>query len=127
MECINGHQVSEGASFCPACGISVGSTKGLLCSNSHNNTLDARVCVVCGVDTFKSNYEMVRKPFNRMAVAALVAAWCPIVPFLGVFLGFKAIKQIRETGERGIGLARAGIILGIVTGLLFIAMALPNS
>lgn len=54
---------------------------------------------------------------NPLAVAALV---CGIIQFAGVFpagivaiiLGHLAHRQIRRTGEKGSGMATAGLVLG---------------
>lgn len=56
---------------------------------------------------------------NRFAIAALA---CGIVQFCGappagiaaIFLGHKALRQIRRTGESGHGMAKTGLILGYV-------------
>lgn len=71
---------------------------------------------------------------NPFAIAALV---CGIVQFCGafpagivaIFLGHKALRQIRQTGEDGYGMAKAGLILGylglslaLFTVLLMLAM-----
>ena len=60
-------------------------------------------------------------PNNGLAIAALacgIAAWF-IVPVLGsiaaVILGIVALGRIRRTGERGHGMAVAGIVLGAVS------------
>jgi Domain of unknown function (DUF1707)/Domain of unknown function (DUF4190) len=59
-------------------------------------------------------------PVNRMAIASLVCAVVlPLVPLLAVLLGLIAHGQIQQRGERGAGLATAGIILGAVFGLVF--------
>ena len=75
---------------------------------------------------------------NTLAVVSLVAGigsfFAHIVPGLGGFTvaliavvtGFMARRQIRETGEQGMGMATAGMIIGIVhlalLGLLVIAL-----
>lgn len=55
-------------------------------------------------------------PTNRLAIAAIV---CGVVQFLlppafvaSIILGHMARRQIRLTGERGKGIATAGMILG---------------
>lgn len=66
---------------------------------------------------------------NSLAIAALVlslagVATCITAP-VGAILGHVARKQIRENGEDGEGMAKAGIIIGwILTGLLVLATAL---
>ncbi|MEU5938516.1 DUF4190 domain-containing protein [Micromonospora sp. NPDC047548] len=65
---------------------------------------------------------------NGMAIAALVLslvgfASCITAP-VGAILGHVAMKQIRETGEGGEGMAKAAIIIGwILTGLLLLLIA----
>lgn len=75
---------------------------------------------------------------NTLAVVSLVAGigsfFAHIVPGVGgftvaliaVITGYMARKQIRETGEQGMGMATAGMIIGIVhivlLGLLVIVL-----
>ncbi|MHB8588921.1 MAG: DUF4190 domain-containing protein [Candidatus Dormibacteraceae bacterium] len=76
---------------------------------------------------------------NSLAIVSLVAgigsfvAHIPIpgfggftVALIAVITGFMARKQIRETGEQGMGMATAGMVIGIVhlalLGLLVIAL-----
>jgi len=75
---------------------------------------------------------------NTLAVVSLVAGigsfFAHIVPGVGGFTvaliavvtGFMARRQIKETGEQGMGMATAGMIIGIVhlalLGLLVIAL-----
>jgi Domain of unknown function (DUF4190) len=76
---------------------------------------------------------------NSLAIVSLVAgigsfvAHIPVPGFGGftvaviaVITGFMARRQIRETGEQGMGLATAGMIIGIahlaLLGLLLIAV-----
>ena len=66
------------------------------------------------------------RPLNRMAVASLVSAAVPGVPLLPVLLGLIAHGQIQERGERGAGLATAGIMMGAIFGLVFIVLALHS-
>jgi hypothetical protein len=66
---------------------------------------------------------------NPLAVASLICGLAEI-PTLGVsavpavVLGYMARKQIRETGERGEGLAVAGLILGGIVVVCFFAAVL---
>jgi hypothetical protein len=75
---------------------------------------------------------------NTLAVVSLVAGigsfFAHIVPGVGGFTvaliavvtGFMARRQIKETGEQGMGMATAGMIIGIVhlalLGLLVVAL-----
>ena len=54
---------------------------------------------------------------NTYAILAAIFAFV-VFPPLGIFFGVKAKQQIAQTGERGIELAKVGIIGGsIMTGL----------
>ena len=64
------------------------------------------------------------RPMNKMAVASVVIALMPVIPLLAVFTGLIAHGQIQERGERGAGLATAGILIGGLVSLLFIFYAL---
>jgi hypothetical protein len=61
---------------------------------------------------------------NGMAIASLVCSlfgWlCVIGPILGLIFGFMALGQIRQTGQRGRGMAIAGIVIGAIALVLFI-------
>jgi len=82
---------------------------------------------------------------NTLAIVSLVAGIASffghIIPGLGgftialiaVITGYLARKQIRETGEKGMGIATAGMVIGaahmvlivlLVVGLLFLALVL---
>jgi uncharacterized membrane protein len=70
----------------------------------------------------------VTPPLNRKAVASLVCGLA-MVPTLGVtalpavMLGSSAIKEIRETGQRGESLAMVGQVLGwVAVGLFFVVI-----
>lgn len=61
-------------------------------------------------------------PTNGLAIAALVCALVGIGTWvtapIGAILGHVARRRIRETGEHGDGMARAGIIVGwLITAL----------
>jgi hypothetical protein len=67
------------------------------------------------------------RPVNRMAIASLVSAVVlPVVPLLAVLLGLIAHGQIQQRGEGGARLATAGMLLGVLLGLLFIALVLRH-
>jgi hypothetical protein len=65
-------------------------------------------------------------PTNGLAIAALVCGVGGFVVGLSfipaIICGHLARRQIRQTGERGAGLALAGLILGYVGIALFIAL-----
>src|SRR5690242_3771937 len=52
-------------------------------------------------------------PMNTYAILSLVFAVAVFAP-LGIYFGKKAQQQIAQTGERGIELAKAGVICGWV-------------
>jgi hypothetical protein len=67
------------------------------------------------------------RPTNSLAIAALV---CGVVQFVvgftfipAIICGHLARRQIRQTGEAGDGMALAGLILGYIGAVLFIAGA----
>jgi hypothetical protein len=64
------------------------------------------------------------RPMNKLAVASLVIALMPVIPLLAVFTGLIAHGQIQERGERGAGVATAGILIGGLVSLLFFFYAL---
>lgn len=54
-----------------------------------------------------------------MAIAAFVVSLVACAP-VGIYLGYKAREQIRETGEQGGGFATAAIIIGWIGALFFL-------
>ena len=59
------------------------------------------------------------RPMNKLAVASLIFALMPVIPVLAVLTGLIAHGQIQERGERGAGVATAGILIGGFASLLF--------
>ena len=60
-------------------------------------------------------------PLNTNAILALVLG-AMVLPPLGIWLGYKAQEEIARTGERGIELAKAGVVVGwVLTGLFVLA------
>ncbi len=62
---------------------------------------------------------------NSLAIAALCCGIAQVIagPFAGIpaiILGAISLKQIRQTGEDGRGLAITGLVLGIVGTLLVV-------
>lgn len=57
-------------------------------------------------------------PVNGLAIAALVLGFFCLMPFVGLILGIVALVQIRKRGERGKGMAVAGIVLSTIGTLL---------
>ena len=63
-------------------------------------------------------------PYNTYAILALVLA-VVVLPPLGIYFGNLAKKQIAESGERGIELANAAVIVGwVLTGILAVGLVL---
>ncbi|WP_200306839.1 DUF4190 domain-containing protein [Streptomyces adelaidensis] len=58
------------------------------------------------------------RPVNGLAIAGLVLGVLCFLPGVGLFLGIVALVQIRKKGERGKGMAVAGIVLSTVGALL---------
>ena len=63
-----------------------------------------------------------------MAIASLVCSllgWlCLIGPIFGLIFGFVALNQIKQTGQKGRGLALSGIIIGGILVALAIAVGI---
>lgn len=56
---------------------------------------------------------------NGLSIAALVTGLIPCLLFLGTIFGLVGLKQTKRRGERGRGMAIAGIVLGAVWTVLF--------
>ena len=103
----------------------------MLCTNGHNNAVDAAVCRICGVNTFSAP-PLVVKPtseYNGLAIASMVLGivWLyGVGSILALVFGYQAKRQIARTGQRGAGMTTAGIVLGWVgvVGLVFIIVFL---
>ena len=63
---------------------------------------------------------------NGLAIGSLVLSllglFCGIGSIVGVILGFIARGQIKRTGQGGDGMALAGIVIGIATLVISIAV-----
>ncbi|KUH40080.1 MULTISPECIES: DUF4190 domain-containing protein [Streptomyces] len=55
---------------------------------------------------------------NGLAITSLIAGVVCLVPPLGLVLGAVALRQIKRRGERGKGLAIAGMVLSLISSLL---------
>jgi hypothetical protein len=60
-------------------------------------------------------------PYNTLAVLALVLG-IMVLPPLGIYFGHKAQQQIAQTGERGIELAKVGVVIGWIGTSLYVLM-----
>lgn len=58
------------------------------------------------------------RPINTYAILALVFG-AAVFPPLGIYFGRKAKNQIAQTGERGVELASAGLVVGTVFTILY--------
>jgi uncharacterized protein DUF1707/uncharacterized protein DUF4190 len=57
-----------------------------------------------------------RRPVNSLAVAALICSFIPGFPAAAaVITGIVARRQIRESGERGDGVASVAIVIGMIS------------
>ena len=111
----------------------------MLCTNGHNNEEGATNCSFCGVNTFQNPGSppvyptAALAPFNGMAIASMVlgivwAYW--VGSILALVFGYVARNQIKQRGQRGNGMAIAGIVLGWVgvgTLILVIILAAVGS
>lgn len=70
-------------------------------------------------------YGSPQPPTNGLAVASFVLGLLCFVPAIGLILGFFALPQIKRKGERGKGLAVAGMILSTI-GLVLLALMLAT-
>jgi hypothetical protein len=62
-----------------------------------------------------------RRPVNGLAVVSLICAFIPGIPAaIAVITGLAARRQIRETGQRGLGMATAGVALGSLSVAFFL-------
>ncbi|BBY05158.1 DUF4190 domain-containing protein [Mycobacterium noviomagense] len=69
---------------------------------------------------------------NNLAIASLVTSVIGLIPYCGgllsiagIVLGTIAVKQIKQTGQQGYGLAVAGIVVGTTTllvGLILLSL-----
>jgi len=59
----------------------------------------------------------VEQKTNIFAILSIVCAF--LVPLLGIAFGIVALVQIQDSGEKGKGLAIAGIIISVVWPMLF--------
>jgi ABC-type spermidine/putrescine transport system permease subunit II len=57
---------------------------------------------------------------NNAALASMIVSLasfitCPLIGLVGAYLGFRAKKEIQETGDDGDGMATAGIVVGFIS------------
>lgn len=63
-------------------------------------------------------YFVPQPPVNTYAILAAIFAFV-VFPPLGIYFGNKAKQQIEQSGERGIELAKVGIIGGWILTILY--------
>ncbi|MBO9627226.1 MAG: DUF4190 domain-containing protein [Microbacterium sp.] len=63
------------------------------------------------------------RPTNGLAIATLILGICGFA-LIPVIMGHIALKQIRERGDGGYGLAIAGLILGYIALAGYIILAI---
>jgi len=61
---------------------------------------------------------------NTLAIVALILGI--VVPIGGIICGPIALGQIKRTGEAGAGLAKAGLIIGIILTILSIIIVIAE-
>ncbi len=87
----------------------------MYCKNCGNNIDDnAVICPKCGVATGKSAID--QNKTNTLAIVGFVLSF--LVSIAGLICSVIARKQCRESGEKGMGLATAGMVISII-GLVF--------
>ncbi len=93
----------------------------MYCKNCGSEIDDqAVVCPKCGVLT-EGHKQGLEPKTNTMAIIGFVMSF--ILAIAGLICSIIARKQIRESGEKGMGLATAGLIISIVEmALSFIAV-----
>ncbi|MFI1521443.1 DUF4190 domain-containing protein [Kitasatospora cineracea] len=64
---------------------------------------------------------------NGLAIASLVVSFLCFVGAAGIIMGAIALRQIKRTGERGRGLAIAGIVIGSLWLVVFAAGMVGNA
>jgi len=89
----------------------------MLCTNGHNNSDTALFCQSCGVTTFQNTVagQASLTTYNGLAIASLVLGivWIyGVTSILALVLGYKAKRKIKQSGQKGAGMATAGIVLG---------------
>lgn len=104
MKCTNcGNDINPSEKFCGSCGTPISEN-----AQTTNNT---------GIN--KNENKM-----NKQAIGSIVCSGTCIFIFWwlgisGIILGVQALKEIKETNERGKELAYAGIAIGAISVILF--------
>ena len=104
MYCSNGHLLKPGARFCTTCGAMAASST----APSHGSIPPVGYVAAGTVAT------------SGFAIASLVLGILGGA-VLAIIFGFVALSQIKKRGQRGRGLAIAGVILGFVWSAIIVA------
>lgn len=86
----------------------------MLCTNGHNNDNTASFCATCGTSVFQP---IAPATYSGFAIASLVLGilWLYWVgSILALIFGYIARSRIKRNGQKGNGMAIAGIVLGWV-------------
>jgi hypothetical protein len=62
---------------------------------------------------------------NTLSIVAIIGAF--VVPIVGVVVGIISLRQIKQTGERGHGLALAGVIVGIALIVIYLLVVIISA
>jgi Domain of unknown function (DUF4190) len=123
--CSNGHQCPENVAFCPTCGVAVGTPP----STGAVPPLGSMPPPMPQVTYVQ---QMQTQTTNGLAIASMVLGivwvWW-IGSILALIFGLVARRQIKERGQKGDGMAIAGIVLGCVgaaTLILVIILAIAG-
>lgn len=85
----------------------------MFCQNCGNQIDDnADVCIKCGCLINKSTKITEEKPINAMAIVGFVFSF--ILDIVGLICSIIARNQCKKTGEKGMELATAGMIISLV-------------
>lgn len=92
----------------------------MYCRNCGNVIDDnAVICPKCGVATGVS---MQQQRTNTLAIVGFAMSF--IVALVGLICSIIARRQIKESGEKGMGLATAGLIISIVEIVLYVFLVM---
>jgi hypothetical protein len=72
-------------------------------------------------------YGRVEAPWNPVAIASAVTGALCLIPGLAlvsIVTGHVALRQISQTGERGVGLAAAGLVVGYLAVVAYVTTVL---
>ena len=113
MLCTNGHVMPENTKFCITCGSPIGSNEAATTQQFGSLAPKAAPSAPAsvGVPTGYSVAGVVTT--SGFAIASLVLGILGI-SLLSIIFGFIALSQIKKRGQKGRGMAIAGIVLGFV-------------